>query len=255
MKRFFEWIGGFALIAFSFYFTDQVSLLIASKSDLMSEIKSVSAEYKVNAVDAVINKDDNTIIPGKFGRVVNDVESYLSMHEFGVFNENYIVFDKVKPYTSLEDNKDKFILKGNSDNREVSFILESNGEISEYFDYNGYEYDFIAFKPQDLKSDVEYINGASNKDDFKSINKKIKEKICIKGYSDIELCKSYGYYIIAPSLNLTSSNIYKVKSHFSSGSMVLITKTSKLEDVKYLFNEIKYKDLKIVKVSKLISEE
>ena len=63
------------------------------------------------------------------------------------------------------------------------------------------------------------------------------------------------YYIIAPSINITSSELYKVKSKISSGSMVLVTKNAKLEDVKYLINDIKFKDLKIVKVSKLISEE
>ena len=255
MKRVFEWIGGFALIAFSFYFTDQVSLLIASKSDLMSEIKSVSADYKVDAVDAMIDKDNNTIIPGKYGKEVNDTESYMSMHEFGIFNENYLVYNKIKPNTSLEDNKDKYILKGNASNREISFILESSGEISKYFDANNYDYDIIALVKNDLKSDVEYLNGASNKDDFKSIDKNIKNKICIKDYSDIELCKKNNYYIVSPNLSLTSTGIYKVKSQLSSGSMVLVTKSAKLEDVKYLLNEIKFKDLKIVKVSKLISEE
>ena len=238
MKRVFEWIGGFALIAFSFYFTDQVSLLIASKSDLMSEIRSVSADYKVLPLDATIDKDNNTIIPGKYGREVNDTESYMSMHEFGVFNENYLVYNKIKPNTSLEDNKDKYILKGNVNNREVSFILESSGEISEYLDSNDYDYDIIAYTKDDLKSESEYLNGASNKDDFKSINKIIKEKICIKNYSSTELCNKFGYYIIAPNLSLSSTGIYKVKSQLSSGSMVLITKSTKLEDVKFLINEI-----------------
>ena len=255
MKRVFEWLGGFALIAFSFYFTDQVSLLIANKSDLMMEIKSSSDDYRVDAVNAIIDDKENTIIPGKYGKVVNDMESYMSMHEFGVFNENYLIYKKIKPNTSLEDNKDKYILKGNAENREVSFILDNNSEIKEFFDVNKYDYDIIIRNVNDLKSDAEYINGASNKDDFKSINKKIDKKICIKNYSDFELCKKYGYYIIAPNLSLTSSGLYKVKSQISSGSMVLITKNAKLDDVKYLLNEIKYKDLKIVKVSKLISEE
>lgn len=255
MKKVFEWIGGLALIVFSFYFTDQVSLLIANKSDLMLEIKSSSSDYKVDAVNAIIDTNENTIIPGKYGRVVNDIESYMSMHEFGVFNENYLIYNKIKPNTSLEDNKDKFILKGNSKNREVSFILESNDKIKEYFDVNNYEYDIIINNVKDLKSDAEYINGASNKDDFKSIFKKTDKKICIKNYSNLELCNKYGYYIIAPNLSLTSNGLFKVKSQISSGSMVLVTKTANLEDVKYLLNEIKYKDLKIVKVSKLISEE
>ena len=255
MKRVFEWIGGFALIAFSFYFTDQVSLLIANKSDLMLEIKSVSADYNVDAKDAIVDKENNTIIPGKYGKVVDDVESYMSMQGFGVFNENYLIYKKIKPKTSLEDNKDKFILKGNENVRKMSFILETANDISEYFDTNNIDYDIIAYTTDDLKSDVEYINGASNKDDFKSLNKKLKDKICIKNYSDLDLCKKYGYYIIAPTLNISSNGIYRVKSQLSSGSMVLITKNAKLEDIKYLMNEVNFKDLNVVRVSKLISEE
>ena len=255
MKRIFEWLGGLALIAFSFYFTDQVSVLIANKSELMQEIKSVSELYKVDAVNAIIDKDNNTIIPGKYGKTVDDVESYMSMHEFGIFNENYLIYKKIKPEKSLEDNKDKYILKGNETKRNISFILETTNEISDYLDANNYEYDLIAYKDNDLKSDVEYINGASNKDDFKSINKKITNKICIKNYSALELCKKYGYYIIAPSINLSSNGIYKIKSQFSSGSMVLISKGTNLEDVRYLINEAKFKDLNLVKVSTLISEE
>ena len=102
MKRIFEWIGGFALIAFSFYFTDRVSLLVASKSDLMLEIREVSKEYKEDAIDAKINKNDNTIVPGKYGRKGDENESYLSMHSFGVFNENYLVYTPIKPSKSIE---------------------------------------------------------------------------------------------------------------------------------------------------------
>lgn len=255
MKKIFEWIGGFALIAFSFYFTDKVSLLIANKSDLMEEIKSVSGNYKIDAVDAIIDVDKNTIIPGKYGKEVDDVSSYMSMHEFGIFNENYLIYKSIKPKTSLEDNKDKYILKGNSKERNISFILETTGQISEYLDANNYEYDVIAYDLNDLKSNNEYINGAYNKDDFKSINKKVNHKICIKNYSNIELCKTYNYYIIAPNLSLNINGITRIKSQLSSGSMVLILKNSNLDDVKYLIKEAKFKDLKLVKVSKLISEE
>ena len=52
VKRIFEWIGGFTLIAFSFYFTDQVSTLVLSKSELMKEIKEVSINYNEKPIDA-----------------------------------------------------------------------------------------------------------------------------------------------------------------------------------------------------------
>lgn len=83
MRKIFEWLGGFALVVFSFYFTDKVSMMVANKSELMQEIKTVSSTYELEAEDAVINVKENSIIPGRFGRVVNSEESYLSMHDFG----------------------------------------------------------------------------------------------------------------------------------------------------------------------------
>ena len=134
MRRIFEWVGGFALIAFSFYFTDRVSLMVANKSELMQSIKAVSATYKTTPVDAIIDNESNSIIPGKYGKIVNDQESYLNMHDFGTFNENYLIFDFVKPKTSLDDNKDKYIKGGNPSNRNISLIVKNNDEVIKYLD-------------------------------------------------------------------------------------------------------------------------
>ena len=191
MKRIFEWIGGFALIAFSFYFTDRVSLLVANKSKLMLEIKEVSAEYEEEPTDAVINREDNTIIPGKFGRKVNSEESYLNMHDFGSFNENFLIYDYIKPNQSLEDNKDKFITKGNPENRRVSIILEESSDLEEYFATHDIPYNIIATKESTLTSSKgEVINGTPFETDFKKIHSYLGDDkhICIKEYSNETLC-------------------------------------------------------------------
>lgn len=254
MKKIFEWVAGFALIAFSFYFTDRVTIFVASKSDLMNEIKTVSGEYNKEAVDAIIDTNDNTIIPGKYGRVVNNEESYLSMHEFGVFNENYLVYKMIKPNKSLEDNKDKFI-KSTRNIRSISLIVDNNSDVSSYLDKNNLSYDVILTSKVDLKSKAEIINGAFNKDDFKSIDKLTTQKICIKDYSNIDTCKSYKYFLISPLNTLNSTNIYKIKNSVKGGEMILISDSAKLSDVKLLLNEIKFKDLNLVYVSNLISEQ
>lgn len=253
MKRIFEWIAGFALIAFSFYFTDRVTLLVANKSDLMSEIKAVSSEYKIEAVDAIIDKSANTIIPGKYGREVDNNESYLSMHEFGVFNDNYLVYKKIKPNTSLEDNKDKFITKGRT-NRDISLIVNDNSDISDYLSSNNYKYNIIVNEKSSVCDKNECING-SDKNNFKEVDKTLNNKICIKDYSNMDLCLKHKYYIIAPMQVLSSSNVFQIKNTLSGGDMILITKSAKLDDLKLLLKEIKFKDLNVVYVSELINEK
>ena len=257
MKRIFEWFGGFALIAFSFYFTDQVSILVSNKSDLMKEIKSVSKNYHVDAIEAVIDVKENTIIPGKNGRNVNDRDSYLSMQEFGVFNENYLVFDVIKPKKTLKDNKDKFITRGNTANRKVSIILTPNETIEKYLNIEKIPYDLIIDKKTEYKDEVEYINGASDTDNFKLLNTSIKnnQNICVYDYSDINMCKKYKYFIIKPTIKLNGTNIAESKNQITNGVIILISNSVKLEHLKLLINEIRYKDLQIVQISELINED
>lgn len=257
MRKIFEWVGGFALIVFSFYFTDKVSLMVAARSELMQEIKAVSSTYELEPEDAVINIKDNSIIPGRFGRVVNSQESYLSMHDFGSFNENFLIFDYIKPKNSLEDNKDKFITSGNPKNRQVSFIVEDNAEIEELFDVERIDYDKVVTKFADYNSNVELINGANKKDEFNELNTKLKNnpRICLKNTSNIELCEKNSYYLVNPLLILNNSNLIEVKSSVNPGSIILIASGLTKENLKIVLNEIKYKDLDIVHISKLINEK
>lgn len=257
MRKIFSWIGGFALIAFSFYFTDRVSLLVANKSDLMQKIKSVSSTYEESPVDAIIDTNSNTIIPGKFGRVVNSQESYLGMHDFGSFNENYLVFDYIKPKKSLEDNKDKYILKGNPQNRKISFILMPNEDIEKYLNTKGILYNLVVDSPIELSENVEYINGAKTKVNFNALNSNIdnSKKICLKDVSDEELCKKSHYFLIDTKQILTNTNISKIKNSLAPGNIILISAGVKLENFKLILNEIEFKDIEIVHISNLIDEK
>ncbi len=257
MRRIFEWIGGFAIVAFSFYFTDKVSLLVANKSDLMQEIKAVSAEYEESPIDAVIDEEDNTIVPGKFGRTVNNQESYLSMHDFGMFNENYLVYDYVKPEKSLEDNKDKYILAGNKNKRQVSLVVSDNQEIVNYLDSSNRKYNLAVDEMIEPNENVELLNGASTKEKFNSLNSKLKDasKLCLKDVSDEALCKKNKYFLIDPKIKLTSTNLIEAKNAIEPGSIILLTSSAKLESLKVILNELEYKDLEIVHISKLIDEK
>ncbi len=256
MRRIFEFVGGFALIAFSFYFTDRVSLLVQNKSELMQEIKAVSSIYEEVPVDAIINTNENTITPGKYGRVVDTEESYLQMHDFGSFNENYLVYDYIKPNKSLEDNRDKFITTGNKTIRKVGFIIMDNKDVMDYFNSKNIPYDIVLKNYESTNDGVEVINGGEEKREFNSINSKVGDvKLCLKDVSDMELCKKNSYYLIAPKNVLNSTNFLDIKNNVEPGSITLITSTAKLEEVKLILNEIEYKDLEIVNIYELINEK
>ena len=51
------------------------------------------------------------------------------------------------------------------------------------------------------------------------------------------------------------TNIIDIKNKIDSGVIILVSSSAKIEHLKMLLNEINYKDLKVVHVSKLISEK
>lgn len=252
MKKIFEWIGGFALIVFSFYFTDRVSLLVASKSKLMQEIKSVSATFYEKPIDAKIDKKNNTVVPGIYGKKINEEESYTSMKEFGIFNKNYLVYNLIKPKNSLRENIDKYIISGNPLIRNVSLIVNDNEEVTSFLSSENIKFDEIV-KSSDRQSDGEIINGAKDKKEFENITS--EKKLCIYEYSNLNECFKKKYFILKPIIKLNSSNIITVKDQVTPGILILIDDNARIEHVKVLLGEIKYKDLSIVYVSELINEE
>ena len=253
MKKCFSLFGLFSLIAFSFYFTDKVSNLAFKDNKIIKEIRSVQAFYNTKPSNAEINFKNSTIIPGKYGKKVNVRKSYLNMLDFDEFNLDYLVYSAVKPSISLVDNKDKYIISGNSYNRRVSIIIENNKKIKKLLDQKKIKYSVL------LQNKVEgsnFINGATNITDFKLLNRYVRNnnRFCLKGYSTIELCKKYNYYLLSSNIILNSYNLIDVKSKIKSGSIILIKHDAVLDDVDLLLDDIKFKNLEIVTLSKLIDE-
>lgn len=253
LKKIFSTIGGLALIALSFYFTDKVSLMVARKSELMQKIEAESDKYYTAPVNAII--EDDTIIPGRNGTKVNQDESYMNMHDFGIFNYNYLVINKIKPDISLEDNKDKIIVHGNPSNRNISIIVENDTNIIKMLNSNNIEYDVLISNYDDYKSG-EIINTGTNKTDFLKVHSNIRNtsRICMSTIDNNEYCKKYGYYIVKPSITLDAYNTGEVKNSIDCGSIILIKQNTTIESINLILKEIKYKDLNIVKVSELINE-
>ena len=132
MKRTFSASCLIIVIAFSFYFTDKVSSIAYNKNKLVKEIKSMQVLYYEKPINAQIDKTNNTIIPGKYGKKVNTNESYLNMSDFKKFNEKYLVFDLIKPSVSLNEHKDKIVVSGNQYTNSISLLVMNNNKITHY---------------------------------------------------------------------------------------------------------------------------
>ncbi len=254
--KYFKLIGIMSLLVFSFYLTNFVTELAINTNPLMQTIKKDSKNYCETSVNAII--EQNTIVPGIKGKKVNEIESFLNMKDFGSFNTNYLIYDYIKPEISIEDNKDKIIVSGNKNKRQVCILLKDNIEIENYIKLKNIKYSKL-IDINDKLNENENINIESDKEKFKDLDtllkkKKLNKKICIINFSNIELCKEKEYYLVAPNISLKNNNIINLLNDIDNGSIILIDDMLNLENFKIFINKINNSDMKIVYLSEIIQE-
>lgn len=256
MKKYYGYFGLALIMVFSFYYTEQISTLVLNKNPLMMTIKEQADNYNVKSVNAEIRGEN--IIPGINGLYVNSRESFYAMQSEDIFNEYYLVFEQKKPDVTLEDNKDKLIISGNPNIRQVTLILETENEVSEYLKLNEFKASLLV--DMNTYKDKNYFESLNNETiGFKSLENNLtlnkeNKHICVVNTDNKEICQKHKNYLVSPGLRLNNSNLLYIKKNLKNGSIIVIGDTATLSDVKLLLKEIKYKDLELVYLSELISE-
>ncbi len=252
--KYFKLIGIMSLLVFSFYLTDLATEFAINSNPLMQTIKDNSKNYNTTSVNATIN--NNTIIPGIKGKVVNEIESFLNMKDFGSFNSNYLLYDLIEPEISLNNNKEKIIISGNKKIRQVTLLVRDTNLI-EYLKNNKYKYTKL-IKYDDLL-DKDNVNIESDRLKFLDVDtllnkKKLNNKICVIDYSNIENCKKKKYYIVKPNIVIKNNNMVSNISNIDNGSIIYLSDNLSLDNLKIIINLIKRKDMKLVYLSEIIKE-
>lgn len=258
MKKYGKYILFSLLVLLSFYTTNKTANLVRNQDPILKEIRNISLEKKEDFVNAVI--EDDYIIPGMYGSVVDELKSLSKMKEQDVFNNLYLVSQPIKPDISLSDNLDKIIIKGNSKKQQVSFVIDENSskKIKDYLVKNSIKASLLITKDNFSKdSYFEQINNDFS--NYKEVDKylkknKINTNICVldNNNSNLKFCRSKKKYLVKPSLSLDNTNIIEVKEKLDSGSIIYLKSINYLD---CLVEYIKSKDLKIVPLSLLISEK
>lgn len=258
MKKYGKYILFSLLVLLSFYTTNKTANLVRNQDPILKEIRNISLEKKEDFVNAVI--EDDYIIPGMYGSVVDELKSLSKMKEQDVFNNLYLVSQPIKPDISLSDNLDKIIIKGNSKKQQVSFVIDENSskKIKDYLVKNSIKASLLITKDNFSKdSYFEQINNdfKNYKELDKTLKKnKINTNICVldNNNSNLKFCKSKKKYLVKPGMFLDNANIIEIKPKLDSGSIIYIKDATYLD---CLVEYIKSKDLKIVPLSQLISEK
>lgn len=254
MKNFLSYLLVLILIVASFYYADKISSLVINKSSLMKEINNKKSNYEKEYVNAVIT--DNYIVPGVNGLKVNVLESYYNMKRENLFQKDKIVFNEIVPEVSLEQNKKYIINKANYIKGGVAILIYNNEEVLKSID----KLDITRLVDTNLfskKSIFEQIN--YDKNNFEKVDKLLKDnnlnkEICIVENNIDKYCLNNNYYLVKPTYNINNSNIY-LKENISSGDIIFIDDNLSLSNFKLLLISLKYHDLKVYSLSKLISEK
>lgn len=176
------------------------------------------------------------------------------MKPSNTYDESQIVYNQIKPNISLEDNKDKIIIRGNPKKNNVSLIFESENELTKYLKNNDYYINVLIKKEEYLKG-VEMINNSTSLSTYNNIdnylnNNKLNKNLCY--ITNKKFCKDK--YIFKESLIINHSNISKNINNITPGEIILVNNTLTLSELILLINKIESQQLKIVPLSTLISE-
>ncbi len=130
MNKFFQITGILTLICFSFFYTEKTANVIKEYDLIMKQIKQVALTKQKEAINAKII--DNKIIPGKKGYVVNINKSYYKMKQYGKYEESLLVYKDKLPTISYHDYLDKYVIKGNDEEKNVGllFLIDDKDNIN-----------------------------------------------------------------------------------------------------------------------------
>ncbi len=253
MKEIFKYIGIFSLFVFSLIYTDKVIDLMQSKTTIMKQIRS-NPSKKVEAVSAII--DGDYIIPGLNGLAINEKESYSKMVLAGSFDDKLFVYDQIIPSVSLTDNLEKIIKKANRLKRAIAIVTDEK-HILNYLLKENIRVDYLIDTSNVIKSDkAELINN-----DFTNYYKiesflnhnNYNHNICVINKNIEEICRKNKKILVEPTYIINNSNMSSYIMDIDTGDILKLENLS-TTNLSVLINEIKYRDLNILYLSELISE-
>ena len=267
------------LLVFSFYYTNMMINFIKEKDPIMKEIKNTKDKYKEKSINATII--GNNIIPGKKGKTINYKESYNKMKKYGTYNETLTVLKEVTPKVSINNNYDKYIIKGNSINKNISlvFIVQENTNINNilsilnnkkvvgtFFIDGTYLEDNIDMIRSMKNHELELLsyNNEYNSSYFKTslyylenITQK-KCKYCFTKYDNEELlnlCSKNNLHTIKPTLYLKNNIYHEIKKNLSNSIIITLEINNYVEkELSSSIDYIKSKGYNLVTLDTLISE-
>ena len=267
------------LVILAFFLTNKITNYYKENDTIMKQLKTIEKKYKKKAKDAIVIGDN--IIPGIKGKTINYNESYRKIKTYGKMNENLITTKEVIPTISIEDNYDKYIIKGNNEKRYVSLVFKvekntninkilsilKNNKVNATFFVDGkYIEDNINIIKSNNNHEYEVLsyNNEYNKSIMKttfSYLESLTKKKLLYCYTEEnndylkDLCKEEKMHTIKPSLVITNHLYNNIKNNIQPSQIVSININNyNVDDLSISIKYLKSKGYKLVLLKELISE-
>ena len=279
MKNIIKFFGLLGLIGFSFFYTDKVINIMVEQDPIMVKINQKKDDYKILPINATINND--TIIPGLYGKRVLEKESYNNMKNVGLYLDNYFIYEDIIPDISLKNNYDKYIISGNKSIKKISILfiiydISQLRKIEKYFQDTNIKLTYF-IDEEILNNNSNDIKKLSNREiyNYGSNGRYIEDKMifynnlitrikkndaiyCLvkdKNIDVLDLCAKNKLFTILPNL-IIKNNLYKeTREKLENGSIILIDlKNVNISSLNNTISYINSKGLNIVYLKKLLEE-
>ena len=273
MKK-IEYIGILLLFALSLIYLNKTTNILKDKDPIMQNIVHNANNYKIESVNAKINED--TIIPGTNGCVIDINKSYAKMKKINEYTDKMLKYKDLIPEITINNIYNKYIISGNETKRNVSIIININEEVEKlntlvstnkiklnvFLDSEILKNDVISINKEYVKI---YNGGLNNNYDDITIewmNDVIMEnynqsKYCInrnKNDDNLLVCARNKMHTITPTINVTKYNIHTAKTQINNGSIIYFDEKN-IDNIITISDYIKSKGFKIVFLEELLSEK
>lgn len=279
MKTILQYIGVAGLFCFSFFYTDKAVTVVKNIDPIIINIKENMDTYKKESINAIINDDE--IIPGINGCIVNIDKSYSKMKIINTYNPKLLQFSEVKPGISLNNNFNKYIVKGNTIENEVALVIRviDNDFINYILNIIKEKNIPVNFFVEDdyLEKNINYINKMSlDNEIYNAGNNGIydeeelmwqnglidtltnnKSTYCLNINSNssmLNTCAKNRMYSIKPNIIINSSNYITEKNNISKGSIIYVD-SNNINSLANIISYLQKKGFNFILLSEMLNEK
>ena len=268
------------LVVFSFFYTEKIITVLKQYDPIMKQIKTLSEKYHVASIDAKII--GNNIISGKNGKDIDYNKSFDRMKKYGSYNESLMVLKEIQPVVSITNNYDKYIIKGNPNNKNIALVFKINNDNNlskilsiidkkkipvtffidgTYLEKNTnliksltkYELELLSYnmktEEQFFKTSISYLEAITKK----------KAKYCYTEKDNEELlsmCKKLKLHTIKPTIFLEKDIYKEIKSNITNSAIISLEVNGYIErELSLTIDYINSKGYKFTSLDDLITED